>query len=106
MLQYRAGEVKVHHDVVRVTPLMSHISLRALVAGTDLPSPVKSPSRAATEIVGGPRGAVELDVNVNYVAGCQRGHISRLSLPVLPPFRCSNAVVAGNYHVHVASSFS
>ena len=81
-----AGQMNVQHEIVRVTPLMSHIPLRTL-ATSDLPSPVKSPTKTATDIIVGPKGAAEIDVNINYTAGCQRGHISRLSLPVSPPFR-------------------
>lgn len=35
----------------------------------------------------GQAGSVELDVGVEYEDGCQRSHVSRLALPVLPPIR-------------------
>jgi hypothetical protein len=31
----------------------------------------------------------EVDVNVEYVAGCQRSHAARLAVPIVPPFRCA-----------------
>eukprot|EP00884_Botryococcus_braunii_P020550 jgi/Botrbrau1/7179/Bobra.0300s0009.1 len=34
-----------------------------------------------------PSGHADLDVSLEYVAGCRRCHTSRLTLPVLPPFR-------------------
>ncbi len=68
-----------------MSPLISHAPLKILTP--EVGSPVKSPTTATAEIVSGPRGAAELDVNVNYTAGCQRGHISRLSIPVHQPFR-------------------
>lgn len=37
-----------------------------------------------------PSGHADLDVSLEYVAGCRRCHTSRLSLPVLPPFRLLN----------------
>ena len=37
-------------------------------------------------------GRLELDVSVEYAAGCQRSHAARLTVPVLPPFRvCARA---------------
>jgi len=37
----------------------------------------------------GQAGSVELDVSVEYEHGCQRSHVSRLAVPVLPPIRCA-----------------
>ena len=31
---------------------------------------------------------LQIDVNVEYVAGCQRSHAARLAVPVSPTFRC------------------
>ena len=31
---------------------------------------------------------VELDVNVEYTAGCQRSHAARMAVPVTEPLRC------------------
>ena len=42
-----------------------------------------SPSDAAASAC----GRVDLDVNVEYVAGCKRSHAARLSIHVSPPFR-------------------
>lgn len=39
----------------------------------------------------GQAGSVELDVGVEYEDGCQRSHVSRLLVPVLPPVRCASA---------------
>ena len=77
----------MHHEVVRVIPLMSHLPLKQLPT-MDLPSsPVRSPTTATADRMTGPKGMAELDVNISYTAGCQRGHISRLGIPVLTPFR-------------------
>ena len=78
-----AGGLPTQHEVVRISPLGSHMPLRIL--GTDLPSPVRSPP--AQDLFSGPKGAAEVDVNLDYMAGCQRGHSSRLTIPVSPPFR-------------------
>ena len=32
--------------------------------------------------------AVELDVNVEYTAGCHRSHAARMAVPVTGPLRC------------------
>lgn len=32
-------------------------------------------------------GCTEMNVNVEYMAGCQRSHAARLAIPVTPPFR-------------------
>jgi hypothetical protein len=81
----------VQHEVVRVNPLTSHTPLARSFGNGDLPSPVNSPGNPnptpTLELLPYPKGAVEVDVNVDYRAGCQRAHTSRLSIPVLPPFR-------------------
>jgi hypothetical protein len=41
--------------------------------------PMPQPGEAA--------GVAELDVNVEYDAGCARSHAARLAVPVMPPFR-------------------
>ena len=36
-------------------------------------------------------GLLQVDVSVEYMAGCQRSHAARLAVPVSLPFRCAPA---------------
>lgn len=78
-----AGPWVTHREVVRVSPISSHTPLRPQPA--DLPTPVTSP--LVPNPVAGPHSSADVDVDVEYTCGCPRGHTSRLSIPVLPPFR-------------------
>ena len=73
-----------------MTPWGSQTPLRT--PGKELPgSPSRSPSGHANDLMPWPRGAVELDVHLDYRAGCQRGHSTRISVPVAPPFRLAHS---------------
>ncbi len=59
--------------------------------------------------VAGP--ALDLDATVQYMDGCLRSHTSRLSVPVVQPFRCGACYAVGRLSlsftcVNIVSSLS
>ena len=81
---YAAGTAPAAPQAVRIEPAGARPPTTAACRlSTDLGTgPPPGGSAAA-----GQAGSVELDVSVEYEDGCQRSHVSRLALPVLPPIR-------------------
>ena len=79
-----AGTAPATPQAVRIEPAGARaVSTAARRLSTDLGTGAPPGGSAA----GGQAGSVELDVGVEYEDGCQRSHVSRLALPVLPPVR-------------------
>lgn len=80
------------HETVRVSPLGSRGGSRGEDSGL-LFSPRSAVSQRS--------GSVDLQVNLEYLQGCQRTHTAQLSVPIAPPFRC---VVLVLFCLHLATS--
>lgn len=73
-----AGALPLQHETVRVSPIGSRGSTRG-----DDPGFFISPRSAVS-----PRpGSVDVQVNLEYMQGCQRAHTAWLNIPVTAPFR-------------------
>lgn len=73
-----AGCLPFQHETVRVSPLGSRGGTRGEDAGL-----LFSPRSAVTQRI----GRVDLQVNLEYMQGCQRAHAAWLTVPVTAPFR-------------------
>lgn len=76
-----AGLLPVQHDTVRVTPTSSRGFGR--VVGGDEVGAFSSPRAVCPQ----PSGAVNVQINVEYLEGCQRAHAAWLPIPITPAFR-------------------
>ena len=76
---------------MRVGSFASLVPLKALQSVTDIASPITSPLRSpdgeAFQKKGQVKGLAQVEVNIEYEAGCPRGSSSCLNLPVLPALR-------------------
>lgn len=73
-----AGSLPPHHETVRVSPVGSRVGTRGDDTGL-LFSPRSAVNRRP--------GSVDLQVNLEYMQGCQRAHTAWLNVPVTAPFR-------------------
>ncbi|KAA6429143.1 MAG: peroxiredoxin 6 [Trebouxia sp. A1-2] len=74
------GSLPIQHETVRVIPMSSRGYGRT---GADEIAAFSSPRAACTQ----PSSNVDVQVNLEYLHGCQRAHAAWLTIPVTPPFR-------------------
>ena len=77
---YGAGVLPLQHETVRVTSMSSRGYGRV---GADDVGAFSSPRAACTQ----PSGSADVQVNLEYLQGCQRAHAAWLTIPITPPFR-------------------
>lgn len=72
-----AGDLPTHVQSVRVASQSEHSF-----------GPSRQPMQPGAPMLAADiSDCTEVDVNVEYLSGCQRSHAARLAIPVNPPFR-------------------